>query len=77
MRHSKLPLYVGALLLPLNAAGQSSAFDVGSEVTVREDSFACKEISELDRLLQRNQRGEFTSEECNCTNICKVTNASD
>ena len=52
---------VGALLLPLNAAGQSSAFDVGSEVTVREDSFACKETSELDRLLQRNQRGEFTS----------------
>ena len=43
MRHSKLPLYVGTLLLPLNAAGQSSAFDVGSEVTVREDSFACKE----------------------------------
>ena len=61
MRHSKLPLYVGALLLPLNAAGQSSAFDVGSEVTVREDSFACKETSELDRLLQRNQSGGFTS----------------
>jgi hypothetical protein len=61
MRPSRLPLYVGALLMPLNAAGQSHAFDVGSEVTVREDSFACKETSELDRLLQRNQRGEFTS----------------
>src|ERR1700704_5278309 len=61
MRPSRLPLYVGALLMPLNAAGQSHAFDVGSEVTVREASFACKETSELDRLLQRNQRGEFTS----------------
>jgi len=61
MPSSRLPLYVGALLMPLNAAGQSPAFDVGSEVTVREDSFACKETSELDRLLQRNQRGEFTS----------------
>ena len=39
--------------MPLNAAGQSSAFDVGSEVTVHEDSFACG--------LQRNQRGDFTS----------------
>jgi hypothetical protein len=28
---------------------------------VREDSFACKEISDLDRLLQINQRGGFTS----------------
>ena len=32
-----------------------------SEVAVRADSFACKETSELDRLLQRNQSGGFTS----------------
>ena len=28
---------------------------------MREDSFACKETSDLDRLLQINQRGGFTS----------------
>ncbi len=42
------------------AAGQR-AFAVESDVTVRADSFACKETSELDRLLQRNQSGGFTS----------------
>ena len=36
------------------AAGQS-------EVTVRPDSFACKEKSELDRLLQPNLNGAFTT----------------
>ena len=61
MRPSKLAVYVGALLLPLNAAAQSPAFRVESEVTVRADSFACKETSELDRLLQRNRTGIFTS----------------
>jgi hypothetical protein len=50
-----------APLLASPAAGQSPALKVESTVTVREDSFACKETSELDRLLQRNQRGEFTS----------------
>jgi hypothetical protein len=30
---------------------------------VRADSFACKETTELDRLLQRNQSGGFTSGE--------------
>jgi hypothetical protein len=30
-------------------------------VTVRQDSFACKDRSELDRLLQRNRSGGFTS----------------
>jgi hypothetical protein len=47
--------------MPLSAAGQSPAFEVKSEVTVRQDSFACKDRSELDRLLQRNRSGEFTS----------------
>ena len=49
-----------AVLLPHPAAGQS-LFAVESEVTVRADSFACKETSELDRLLRRNQSGGFTS----------------
>jgi hypothetical protein len=61
MRPPRLPLYVGALLMPLSAAGQSPAFEVKREVTVRQDSFACKDRSELDRLLQRNRSGGFTS----------------
>ena len=58
-----LPFYlaVAAVLFPYPAAGQSSAFAVESEVAVRADSSACKEMSELDRLLQRNQKGGFTS----------------
>ena len=38
-----------------------TSLTVESDVTVRADSFACKETSELDRLLQRNQSGGFTS----------------
>jgi hypothetical protein len=38
-----------------------SNFEINADVRVREDSFACKEISELDRLLQINKRGGFTS----------------
>jgi hypothetical protein len=34
---------------------------VESEVAVRPDSFACKDTSELDRLLQRNRTGAFSS----------------
>ena len=49
-----------AVLFPHPAAGQR-VFAVQSEVTVRADSFACKERAELDRLLQRNQSGGFTS----------------
>ena len=58
-----LPLYLAfaAVLFPFPAAGQNKAFTVESEVAVRADSFACKEMSELDRLLQRNQTGGFTS----------------
>jgi hypothetical protein len=63
MRPPGLPLYVGALLMPLSAAAQNSTFTVESEVHVRADSFACKETSELDRLLQRNKSGRFTSGE--------------
>jgi hypothetical protein len=63
MRPPRLPLYVGALLVPLSAAGQNSTFTVESEVHVRADSFACKETTELDRLLQRNRSGGFTSGE--------------
>jgi hypothetical protein len=57
------PIYLAcaAVLFPHAAAGQSTAFAVESEVTVRADSFACKETSELDCLLQRNRTGAFTS----------------
>ena len=51
--------YVAALF-PNPATGQR-VFAVESEVTVRADSFACKETSELDRLLQRNESGGFKS----------------
>jgi hypothetical protein len=44
------------------ATARSIARSIGdADVHVREDSFACKETSELDRLLQRNQSGGFTS----------------
>ena len=49
------------LLIPLQATGQQANFEIKADVRVREDSFACKEISELDRLLQINQRGGFIS----------------
>jgi hypothetical protein len=49
------------LLMPIQAAGQQPNFQIKPDVRVREDSFACKEISDLDRLLQINQRGGFTS----------------
>src|SRR4051794_36454479 len=63
MRLARPPLYLAfaAALFPNPAAGQNPAFQVESEVNVREDSFACKETSELDRLIQRNQSGGFTS----------------
>ena len=62
MRLSTPPLCLAcvAVLFPHPAAGQR-VFAVQSEVTVRADSFGCKERAELDRLLQRNQSGGFTS----------------
>ena len=58
-----LPFYLvlAAVLFSPPAAGQYRAFTVELEVAVRPDSFACKETSELDRLLQRNQSGGFAS----------------
>jgi hypothetical protein len=35
------------LLIPLQATGQQANFEIKADVRVREDSFACKEISEL------------------------------
>ena len=64
------------LLIPLQATGQQANLEIKADVRVREDSFACKEISELDRLLQINQRGGFTSGP-NCTIICNATVAWD
>jgi hypothetical protein len=64
MRLLGLPVYLAsaaALLLPYQAAGQESRFERNAAVRVRADSFACKEISELNRLLQINQSGGFTS----------------
>jgi hypothetical protein len=49
------------LLIPLQATGQQANFEIKADVRVREDSFACKEISELDRLLQINQREQMTA----------------
>jgi hypothetical protein len=65
-----LPFYLilVTVLFPPPAAGQSRSFTVESDVTVRADSFACKETSELDRLLQRNQSGGLLQEH-NCTII--------
>jgi len=54
-------LVFAAVLYPPSAAGQNRAFAVESEVAIHADSFACKETSELDRLLQRNQSGGFGS----------------
>jgi hypothetical protein len=65
------------LLIPLQATGQQANFEIKANVRVREDSFACKEISELDRLSCRLINAANLPQECNCTNICKVTNASD
>ena len=53
--------YAAVLLMPLQAAAQQPKFQIKADVRVREDSFACKETSDLDRLLQINQRGGFTS----------------
>jgi hypothetical protein len=63
MRPTRPPIYLAcaAVLFPHPAAGQSPSFAVESEVTIRADSFACKETSELERLLRRNQTGAFTS----------------
>jgi hypothetical protein len=49
-----------AVVFSQPAAGQR-AFSVESVIIVRADSFACKETSELDRLLQHNKSGGFTS----------------
>ena len=58
-----LPFYlvVAAVLFPSPAAGQSQSFAVKLDVTVCPNLFACKDTSELDRLLQRNRSGAFSS----------------
>src|SRR5258708_30725258 len=64
MRSLLLPAFLTftAAVLPPNASiGQDAGFGRDADVHVREDSFACKETSELDRLLQRNQSGGFTA----------------
>jgi hypothetical protein len=62
MRSLLLPAFLAftAAVLPPDASiGQDAGFVRDADVHVREDSFACKETSELDRLLQRNQSGGF------------------
>jgi hypothetical protein len=64
MRPLLLPAFLAftAAVLPPNASiGQDAGFGRDADVRVREDSFACRETSELDRLLQRNQSGGFIS----------------
>ena len=64
MRSLLLPAFLAftAAVLPPNASiGQDAGFGRDADARVREESFACKETSELDRLLQRNQSGGFTS----------------
>jgi hypothetical protein len=64
MRSLLLPAFLAftAAVLPPNASiGQDAGFGRDADVHVRGDSFACKETSELDRILQRNQSGGFTS----------------
>jgi len=54
MRPLLLPAFLAftAAVLPPNASiGQDAGFGRDADVHVREDSFACKETSELDRLL--------------------------
>ena len=53
--------HAAVLLMPIQAPAQQPKFEIKADVRVREDSFACKETSDLDRLLQINQRGGFTS----------------
>jgi hypothetical protein len=53
--------HAAVLLMPIQATAQQPNFEIKADVHVRADSFACKEISDLDRLLQINQRGGFTS----------------
>jgi hypothetical protein len=53
--------HVAVLLMPIQAAAQQPNFQIKADIHVRADSFACKEISDLDRLWQMNQRGGFTS----------------
>jgi hypothetical protein len=61
VRYLAYAAHAAVLLMPIQAAGQQPNFEIKADVRVREDSFACKEISDLDRLLQINQRGGFTS----------------
>jgi hypothetical protein len=53
--------HVAVLLMPIRAAAQQPNFQIKADVHVRADSFACKEVSDLDRLRRMNQRGGFTS----------------
>jgi hypothetical protein len=61
VRYLAYAAHAAVLLMPIQAAGQQPNFEIKADVRVREDSFACKEISDLDRLLRINQRGGFTS----------------
>jgi hypothetical protein len=45
----------------LSASSGRTAFIFESDVAVRAESFACKETSDLKRLLRRNKSGSFAS----------------
>ena len=40
--------HAAVLLMPIQAAAQQPKFEIKADVRVREDSFACKETSDLD-----------------------------
>jgi hypothetical protein len=61
IRYLACTCHAVVLLMPLQAAGEQANFEIKADVRVRADSFACKELSELNRLLQINQSGGFTS----------------
>ena len=61
VRYLAFAAHAAVLLMPLQAQAQQPKLQIKADVRVREDSFACKETSDLDRLLQINQRGGFTT----------------
>src|SRR5262245_892180 len=51
----------GMISADATAAAEESKFAPNTETLVRKESFACKKISDLDRLIQLDGQGAFTS----------------
>jgi hypothetical protein len=52
---------LGLISADATAAAEESKFVPNSDVLVRKESFACKKISDLDRLIQLDAQGGFTT----------------